>query len=98
VNIISKLVLFEKVQRHPDAKAAVGIWFDIAAKAQWNSLEEVREVFPATDMVGELATFNIRRNLYRLIVRMIFRYRRIYIKESLTHAEYDKGAWKKKWL
>jgi len=28
---------------------------------------------------------------------MVFRYRRIYIKEFLTHAEYDNGRWKK-WL
>jgi mRNA-degrading endonuclease HigB of HigAB toxin-antitoxin module len=28
---------------------------------------------------------------------MVFQYKRIYIKEFLTHAEYDKGAWKK-WL
>jgi mRNA-degrading endonuclease HigB of HigAB toxin-antitoxin module len=30
-------------------------------------------------------------------VRMAFQYRRVYIKEFLTHAEYTKGAWKK-WL
>jgi mRNA interferase HigB len=48
-------------------------------------------------MVADLAIFTIRGNRYRLIVRMVFRYRRIYIKEFLTHAEYDKGRWKK-WL
>lgn len=54
--------------------------------------------FPATDMVGDLAIFNIRGNKYRLIARMVFRYQRIYIKEFLTHAEYSKEGWKKKWL
>ena len=97
MNIISKRVLFEKVQKYPDAKTAVGIWFDIATEARWSSLEDVRKVFPATDMVGPLAVFNIRGNHYRLIVRMVFRYQRIYIKEFLTHAQYDKGGWKK-WL
>ena len=48
-------------------------------------------------MVGPLAIFNITGNTYRLIVRMVFPYQRIYIKEFLTHAEYDKGKWKK-WL
>ena len=43
------------------------------------------------------AIFNIKGNSYRLIVRMVFQYQRIYIKEFLTHAEYDKGRWKK-WL
>jgi mRNA interferase HigB len=75
----------------------VQIWFDTAAQADWKTLEDVRRTFPATDMVGDLAIFNIRGNNYRLIVRMVFRYKRIYIKEFLTHAEYDQGAWKK-WL
>ncbi len=44
-----------------------------------------------------LAIFNIRGNHYRLIVRMVFQWRRIYIKEFLTHAEYSKGT-VKKWL
>lgn len=48
-------------------------------------------------MVDNLAIFNIKGDRYRLIVRMVFTYQRIYIKEFLTHAEYDKGAWKK-WL
>ena len=61
------------------------------------SLEEVRKSFPATDMVGDPAIFNIRGNNYRLIVRVAWRSKRIYVKEFLTHAEYDKGRWKK-WL
>jgi putative transcriptional regulator len=44
-----------------------------------------------------LAIFNIGGNKYRLIVRLVFRSQRIYIKEFLTHAEYDKERWKK-WL
>ena len=48
-------------------------------------------------MVGNLAIFNVRGNNYRLIVRMVFRSKRIYVKEFLTHAEYHKERWKK-WL
>ena len=48
-------------------------------------------------MIADLAIFNIGGSRYRLIVRMVFPYRRIYIKEFLTHSEYDKGRWKK-WL
>ena len=42
-------------------------------------------------MVGCLVVFNVKGNRYRLIVRMEFRSRRIYIKQFLTHAEHDKG-------
>jgi mRNA interferase HigB len=97
VNVISKRVLFERAAKFADAKSALEVWFDTAVEAEWGSLEDVRKTFPSADMVGDLAIFNIRGNNYRLIARMVFQYKRIYIKEFLTHAEYDKGRWKK-WL
>jgi mRNA interferase HigB len=97
VNVISKRGLFEKAAKHADAQSALQVWFDTAVEAEWKNFEDVRKSFPVTDMVGDLAIFNIRGNYYRLIVRIVFRYKRIYIKEFLTHAQYDKGGWKK-WL
>jgi mRNA interferase HigB len=97
VNVISKRGLFERAAKFADAKSALQVWFDTAVEAEWRSIEDVRKSFPATDMKGDLAIFNIRGNNYRLIVRMVFQYQRIYVKEFLTHAEYDKGRWKK-WL
>ncbi len=97
LNVISKRGLFERAAKFADAKSALQVWFDAAIDADWRHLDDVCKTFPKTDMVGDLAIFNIRGNKYRLIVRMVFQYKRIYIKEFLTHAEYDKGAWKK-WL
>ena len=97
MNVISKRNLFEKAAKHADAKTAIQDWFDVATAAEWQNLEDVRKTYLATDMIGMVAIFNIKGNRYRLIVRMVFQYQRIYIKEFLTHAEYMKGAWKK-WL
>ena len=95
--MISRRGLFERASKYPDADVALRVWFDRTIDAEWQTLNDIRRDFPGTDMVGDLAIFNIRGNRYRLIVRMIFRYRRLYIKEFLTHAEYDKCKWKK-WL
>jgi len=97
VNVFSKRNLFAKAAKQPDATVAIQNWFDAASAAEWRNLKDVRRTYPATDMVGMLAIFNIKGNRYRLIVRMAFQYRRVYVKEFLTHAEYTKGAWKK-WL
>jgi mRNA interferase HigB len=97
LNVIGKRNLFDKAAKHPDARVALQYWFDAARQAEWHCLEDIRRTYPATGMVGVLAIFNIRGNRYRLIVRMSFRRQRMYIKEFLTHAEYDKGTWKK-WL
>ena len=90
MNVISKRGLLERSAKFADAKSALQVWFDTAVEAEWKNIEDVRKSFPATDMVGDLAIFNIRGNNYRLIVRLVFQYKRIYIKEFLTHAEYDK--------
>ena len=97
MNVISKRGLFERAAKFADAKSALQVWFDTAVEAEWRNIEDVRKSFPATDRIGDLAIFNIRGNKYRLIVRMVLQYQRIYVKGFLTHAEYDKGRWKK-WL
>jgi len=51
----------------------------------------MRQIFNSVDAVGnDLYVFNIKGNNYRLIVRIIFRVRTIYIKFIGTHKEYDK--------
>jgi len=97
VRVIGKRVLFEKAARHADAKIPLQVWLETAKEAQWTSLEDIRREFPATDMLRHIAIFNIKGNAYRLIVRMVFKVKKIYVKEFLTHAEYDKDRWKK-WL
>lgn len=97
MNVISKRGLNKRAAEFAEAKSALDLWFHTAVGADWKTLEDVRKSFPATDMIGDLAIFNIRGNKYRLIARMVLQNKRIYIKEFLTHAEYDKGAWKK-WL
>lgn len=88
MRVISKRVLFERAAGFPDAKPALRVWLEIANAATWNSLDEIRKVLPATDMIGKkLAIFNIKGGKYRLIARMEFVGQRIYIKEFLTHRE-----------
>lgn len=97
VGVIARSVLIKKAEGHADAKNALNLWLKVAKTSAWQSLKDIRRTFPATDMVGPLAIFNVRGNNYRLIVRMVFERQRIYIKEFLTHAEYDKEDWRK-WL
>jgi mRNA-degrading endonuclease HigB of HigAB toxin-antitoxin module len=47
------------------------------------------------DQVGRLLIFNIRRNAYRLIVKVDYRSKLLTVKELLTHKEYEKKAWTK---
>ncbi|MHC5775739.1 type II toxin-antitoxin system HigB family toxin [Nostoc sp.] len=55
---------------------------------------ELRSVFPSADLVGDLIVFNIGGNKYRLITSIHFNRQKVYIRDILTHSEYDKDQWK----
>jgi mRNA interferase HigB len=80
--------------KHGDLGSPLDAWFRIAKKALWSNLAEVRRTFPTADAVGRWTVFNIKGNEYRLIVEINYVFGRIYIRNVLTHAEYDRGDWK----
>jgi mRNA interferase HigB len=41
-----------------------------------------------------LTVFNVGGNNYRLIAYIDYRYRKVFIRAILTHAEYNRGGWK----
>jgi mRNA interferase HigB len=94
VHVICRKKLLEAAVEHVDLSAPLDWWFRIAKKAEWHSLEDVRRVFPSADDVGKYTVFNIKRNTFRLIVEINYQTGRIYIRQVLTHAEYDKEGWK----
>lgn len=62
-------------------------------RTNFESFSDLRKSFPSADQVGRLTVFNIGGNKYRLIAFMVYAKNRIYIREILTHKEYDKGKW-----
>ena len=80
---------------YEDAEGPLRVWHGIASKAQWGSIAKIRRSYPHADFVTPNHTvFNIEGNTYRLIVKIEYRSRIIFIKTVLTHVQYDKGLWK----
>ncbi len=61
---------------------------------EFKSIAELRTIFPSADKAGKLTVFNIGGNKIRLIAAIHYNRQKIYIREVLTHAEYDKNKWK----
>jgi mRNA interferase HigB len=95
VRVIAKRRLMELAAKHGDCTDQIFDWYKVARRSEWHSLAEVRESFRHADSVGDKTVFNIKGNDYRLIVHIRYRTGTIYVKELLTHAEYDAGRWKK---
>jgi mRNA interferase HigB len=86
-------------RRHPAARVALTAWVQIVRQANWQSIRDVRHVFPNADAVmvksERTATmFNICGNNYRLIVAIHYNRQLVFVLRFLTHAEYDRDTWK----
>ena len=95
MRVITNRRLLEFSATCPDASGPLQAWRKTMESTSFSSFAELRGAFRSVDKVGELHVFNIAGNKYRLISFLHFDRQLCYIKQVLTHTEYDKGAWKK---
>jgi Uncharacterized protein conserved in bacteria len=55
---------------------------------------QVRQQLPTADAVGKFTVFNIKGKASRLITEINYQSGRIFIRNVLTHADYNKEGWK----
>jgi mRNA interferase HigB len=92
MRIISRRSLREFWQqtRNRDAEQPLKAWFREASKADWANPAEVKASFRNASIVGNnRVVFNIAGNKYRLVVRVNYPYRIMYVRFLGTHREYD---------
>lgn len=94
MHVITKRRLKEFWHKYPDAETSLLHWYVVAKQAIWHNFAEIKEFFATADQVGSCTIFNISGNKYRLIVRIEYKWEKIYVRQVLTHSEYDKGKWK----
>jgi len=104
LHIISRKKLLDAGKQYGEQVVApLDSWYRIAKRARWGSLEDVRRTYRHADgvVVGKgnqkrvYTVFNIGGNDFRLITEIFYDDETVLVRHVLTHAEYDKGAWKK---
>lgn len=103
MNILNPEAISQFIVAHADCEAALEAWLEVAEWAVWKHLLDVRRNFSHADGVivakgpveVTFTVFNVRGNNYRLITRIDYQTQNIWLTAFLTHAEYDKGKWKK---
>ncbi|WP_439582308.1 type II toxin-antitoxin system HigB family toxin [Dyadobacter bucti] len=89
--VISYRIIREYGEKNRASFEAWTTWYNITQKADWAHFHEVKTIFKSVAYAGnDLYVFNIRGNHVRIIVRILFKVRTVYIKFIGTHAEYDK--------
>lgn len=94
MHVITRRRLIEFSEKHPDAYKPLDQWYRIVKLNNFDSFYDLQKSFPHVDQVSRLTVFNIGSNKFRLIAYIVYVKKRIYIRNILTHKEYDKGNWK----
>ena len=94
MRVISRKRLREFWTRHADAEEPLRTWYGVVKRARWSNLVEIQRTYSTAEAVGRFTVFDIKGNTYRLIAKIEYRLQIVFIKDLMTHAEYDKDRWK----
>ena|SRR5689334_1961891 len=90
MRIIAKRTLREFWGVNPDAEDPLLAWYREAEAADWDSPAKVKSQYRSASIIANnRVVFNIKGNDYRLVVKINYKYRVIYIRKICTHEEYD---------
>lgn len=91
MNVIAYRTLRAYTKKNASAKTPLDSWYKEMKRASFKNFNELRAQYPSADYVpeGEFTIFNIGGNNYRLITFIRYSAQTVFIKEVMTHAEYD---------
>ena len=94
MHVITRKRLNDFAALYPEVKTALQHWYRVIRLNKFNTFNELKVLFPHADQVGKLTVFNIAGNKVRLIAAIHYNSHKVYIRNVLTHDEYDKIKWK----
>jgi len=92
MRVIAKKTLkdFYENPLYSDSKSSLEAWYKEALKANWNNPNQIKEQYSSTSVVGNnRIVFNIHGNKYRLIVKINYDAKIVFIRFIGTHKQYD---------
>lgn len=90
MRIIAKKTLRDFWEKYPDSQESLENWYCEAERSDWSTPQQIKDKFRNASIIGDnRVVFNIKGNDYRLIVKINYPYRLIYIRFVGTHRQYD---------
>ena len=93
MHIISRKTLrrFYEKPDYRDAKGPLEAWFHEAKAANWESSADIKSLYRSADILkNNRVIFNIGGNKYRLVVKINYPTKTVFIRFIGTHKEYDR--------
>lgn len=90
MRIIAKSALRKFWELHANAEEPLLAWYREVLMEDWDTPAKVKEKYRNASIVGRnRVVFNIKGNDYRLVVKINYPARIVYVRFVGTHAEYD---------
>jgi len=91
MDIVVRRVIDSFIKKHPDGKGSVKAWYYEAKQALWNNPMDIKQQYAnASFLADNIVIFNIKGNGYRLVTKIAYNTKKVFIKWIGTHAEYNK--------
>jgi mRNA interferase HigB len=91
VRVIARRILRQFWSKHADARQPLKAWYDEVKKALWGGMVDIKKSHATASVVDrERVVFNIGGNKYRLVVKLWFPSKTVFIKFVGTHEQYDR--------
>jgi len=91
VYVISQKKLRDHYNKHKETKSQLETWYHEAKNAEWKNSQEIKEKYRSASIIrGNRVVFNIKGNKYRLVTKINYQMKIVYIRFIGTHKEYDK--------
>ncbi|TFG92834.1 MAG: type II toxin-antitoxin system HigB family toxin [Syntrophobacterales bacterium] len=88
---LKTLIEFYEQLGHRDAKGSLEAWYHEAKHGQWASPADVKDQYRSASILKDnRVVFNIAGNKYRLVVKINYGSKTVFVRFIGTHAEYDK--------
>jgi len=78
-------------ESHPAAKEPLEVWYHTVKRAKYEDSHDVKADFGSADFLqGKRVVFDIGGNKYRLVVKIEYKWGKVFIRHVVTHKEYDR--------
>ena len=91
MNVISRRTLDEFMRKHADSREPLLSWYREACGSVWKTPQDIKNKYPSASFTaGNTVIFNIKGNKYRLVTKVAYKTKIVFVKWFGPHAEYDK--------
>lgn len=90
VRVIAKKTLREFWNKYPDCEHQLKTWYQEADAAIWTGPRDIKRYYPSASFLADnRVVFNIKGNHYRLIAKVNYLYKMVWIRFIGTHTQYN---------